>query len=152
MTATRNNRGACHENGSIESPHGHVKQRLLARGSAEFPSVAAYQDFLDTVTAAVNRRNATAIEAERPHLRPLPATAAADYTELWVKVTTASTITVRLVVYSVPARLIGERLRMHLYDAPPGAVPRHRGPAQPPAGLPRPGPSASTTAIWSAGW
>ncbi len=120
MTATRNNRGACHENGSIESPHGHVKrrivQRLLARGSAEFPSVAAYQDFLDTVTAAVNRRNATAIEAERPHLRPLPASAAADYTELWVKVTTASTITVRLVVYSVPARLIGERLRVHLYD------------------------------------
>ncbi len=121
MRPTRNNPGACHENGSIESPHGHLKrrivQRLLARGSAEFPSVASYQDFLDTVTAAVNRRNATAIEAERPHLRPLPVTFAADYTELWVKVTTASTITVRLVVYSVPARLIGERLRVHLYDA-----------------------------------
>lgn len=37
MTATRNNRGACHENGSIEASHGHLKRRieqaLLLRGN-----------------------------------------------------------------------------------------------------------------------
>ncbi len=43
MKATRNNRGAKHENGSIESPHGHLKKRigqaLLLRGSNDFDSV-----------------------------------------------------------------------------------------------------------------
>jgi hypothetical protein len=56
------------------------------------------------------------IEEERPHLQPLPAYPTADYTELWVRVTSSSTIAVRLMVYSVPPRLIGERLRVHLYD------------------------------------
>src|SRR5919108_3855637 len=58
----------------------------------------------------------------RAHRRRTPASStftplpAADYTEVWVRVTTSSTIHVRLMVYSVPARLIGERLRVHLYD------------------------------------
>lgn len=47
MKATRNNPGASHENGSIESPHGHlkrrVKQALLLRGSHDFASVSSYQ-------------------------------------------------------------------------------------------------------------
>ena len=38
MSATRNNRGVAHENGSIESPHGHlkraIKDALLLRGSS----------------------------------------------------------------------------------------------------------------------
>jgi hypothetical protein len=28
MDATRNNRGVAHENGAIESPHGHLKQAI----------------------------------------------------------------------------------------------------------------------------
>ena len=40
MEPTRNNRGVAHENGSIESPHGHLKQAiedaLLLRGSRDF--------------------------------------------------------------------------------------------------------------------
>ena len=51
MDASRNNRGRGHENGSIESPHGHVKRRirqhLALRGSADFDSVADYQAFLN---------------------------------------------------------------------------------------------------------
>jgi hypothetical protein len=44
MTPSRNNPGVAHENGSIEGPHGHLKQALgdalLLRGSivAEFSS------------------------------------------------------------------------------------------------------------------
>ena len=30
MEPTRNNRGVAHENGSIESPHGHLKQAITA--------------------------------------------------------------------------------------------------------------------------
>jgi len=46
MTPTRNNVGVAHENGAIESPHGHLKRaladQLLLRGSRDFavPAVA----------------------------------------------------------------------------------------------------------------
>jgi hypothetical protein len=120
MHPSRNNRGAAHENGAIESPHGHFKRRLgqalLLRGSTEFESLTHYQGWLEGIADKLNHRNRTRIDEERPHLQPLPPTLAADYTELWVRVTSSSTIHVRLMVYSVPARLIGERLRVHLYD------------------------------------
>ena len=120
MQATRNNPGRGHENASIESPHGHLKrriaQRLALRGSTTFASIADYQAFLDACTASINRRNARRITAERAALAPLPCRRAVDYTELVVRVTSSSTIALRRELYSVPARLIGERLRVHLYD------------------------------------
>ncbi|MGD2063307.1 MAG: IS21 family transposase [Nitrospirota bacterium] len=120
MAASRNHPGRGHENGSIESPHGHLKRRLtqalLLRGSHDFDTVADYQLFLDQITATIRRRNHTRIKAERPHLRPLPSTPAVDYTELMVRVSTSSTLQVRRVTYTVPARLIGERLNVHLFD------------------------------------
>lgn len=120
MTPTRNNPGRGHENASIESPHGHfkrrLKQRLTLRGSHEFASLDGYQAFLEEVSAAINRRNASRIAIERGALKPLPSRPGTDYTELTVRVTTSSTIQVRRVLYSVPSRLIGERLRVHLYD------------------------------------
>jgi hypothetical protein len=120
LEASRNNRGRGHENGSIESPHGHLKrrirQRLALRGSADFDSVEAYQAFIDTVTGSINRRNAGRIRTERAHLAPLPFRTGVNYTEALVRVTSSSTFTLRRVLYSVPARLINERLRIHLYD------------------------------------
>jgi transposase InsO family protein len=51
MEPTRNNRGVAHENGSIESPHGHlkkaVKDALLMRGVNDFDDLAAYRRFID---------------------------------------------------------------------------------------------------------
>ncbi len=45
MRPTRNNRGVSHENGAVESPHGHLKRRirqaLLLRGSADFEALEA---------------------------------------------------------------------------------------------------------------
>jgi hypothetical protein len=59
MAPTRNNLGVAHENGSIESPHGHLKKvltdELLLRGSRDFADLAAYRRFVDEV---VGRRNA----------------------------------------------------------------------------------------------
>ena len=50
MEPTRNNRGVAHENGSIESPHGHLKQAiedaLLLRGSRDFDTLDAYRRFI----------------------------------------------------------------------------------------------------------
>ncbi len=120
IEASRNNRGRGHENGAIESPHGHLKrrirQRLALRGSSDFDSIEAYQAFIDSVTAGINKRNAKRIRAEREHLAPLPFRPGVNYTEVVVRVTTSSTFTLRRVLYSVPARLINERLRIHLYD------------------------------------
>jgi hypothetical protein len=120
MTATRNNRGVAHENGAIEGPHGHLKRRieqaLMLRGSHDFDTVGDYQDWLETIVATLNRRNHQLLEAERMHLRALPRRRTRDYSEVVVRVTTSSTITVRCVTYTVPSRLIGERLRVHVYD------------------------------------
>lgn len=120
MQASRNNPGRGHENGSIESPHGHlkrrIKQRLALRGSNDFDSLEAYRAFIGEVAAGINRRNAKRIAAERAQLSALPCRRGVDYTETVVRVTTSSTITLRRELYSVPARLIGERLRVHVYD------------------------------------
>jgi hypothetical protein len=120
MQPTRNNRGLAHENGAIESPHGHLKSAvrdaLLLRGSAQFEDLVAYRRFIDEVVGAHNARNAKRIEAERPFLKPLPAERTSDYEETRVYVTSAGGFTLRKVFYTVPSRLIGHRLRVRLYD------------------------------------
>ena len=120
MRPTRNNRGVAHENGSIESAHGHLKKTvrdaLLMRGSAAFDDLAAYRRFIDEVVAAKNRRNAARIDVERACLQPLPDRRTSDYEETIVTVTSTSGFTLRKVFYTVPSRLIGHRLRVRLYD------------------------------------
>jgi transposase InsO family protein len=120
MTPTRNNRGVGHENGAVESPHGHLKRRiaqaLLLRESADFTSIDDYRQWLDALVGRFNRRCSEALAMERERLQALPARRTTDYSEQVVAVTTSSTIEVRRVLYSVPARLIGERLRLHIFD------------------------------------
>nr|VFK41260.1 MAG: Integrase core domain-containing protein [Candidatus Kentron sp. TC] len=119
MLATRNNRGRAHENGAIESAHGHLKrslrEALAIRGSRDFESVADYQGFIDVITENHNRRRLAAIQAERAALGPLPPNRLPEYSEVFVRVSTSSTIRVAGALYSVPSRLIGKRLRVHLY-------------------------------------
>lgn len=59
LAYSRNNLGVAHENGRVESPHGHLKRRieqaLLLRGSSDFESLAAYQAFLAAVLEQYNR-------------------------------------------------------------------------------------------------
>jgi hypothetical protein len=108
MKPTRNNRGEKHENGSIESPHGHLKRRieqaLLLRGNSEFESHSAYDEFIREVTQQHNRRNAKAITIERTALQKLPTYRTQDYTEITARVSSASTIDVRRVTYTVPSQ------------------------------------------------
>ncbi|PSB48395.1 IS21 family transposase [Cyanosarcina cf. burmensis CCALA 770] len=119
MQPTRNNRGQSHENGAIESSHGHFKQRLhqalLLRGSSDFDSIQSYQDLIDSVVNKLNQRCQGKFELECKHLQPLPLHPDADYEVLGVTVTCHSTITVRCVLYTVPSQLIGHRLTIHLY-------------------------------------
>ena len=66
MRPTRNNRGVAHENGSIESAHGHLKraiaQALLLRGSRQFDDLDAYRALIADI---VGRHNARMIHALR---------------------------------------------------------------------------------------
>src|SRR4051794_29475204 len=64
MEPTRNNRGVAHENGSIESPHGHLKQAIA--GPAQPPEALP-----DTVPVAELRRQrapGNIVDRERPAL------------------------------------------------------------------------------------
>jgi transposase InsO family protein len=120
MEPTRNNRGVAHENGSIESPHGHlkraVKDALLIRGVTDFDDLVTYRRFIDEIVSRKNARHAKRIEAERPALQLLPGRRSGDPEETIVTVTSSGGFTLRKVFYTVPSRLIGHRLRVRLYD------------------------------------
>lgn len=120
MTATRNNRGQAHENGSIEASHGHLKRRLdqalRRRGRRDFASLEEYRDFVAAQVSKHNRRRAGLVEEERRVLQPLPPRRTTDFTLVSADVTRNSTISIDRVTYSVPSRLIGRRLHAHLYD------------------------------------
>jgi len=120
MEPTRNNRGVAQENGSIESPHGHLKQAiedaLLLRGSRDFDTLDAYRRFVDEIVGRRNARNAKRLDLERPALKELPPRRTTDYEETIVIVTSTSGVSLKKVFYSVPSRLIGHRLRVRLYD------------------------------------
>jgi hypothetical protein len=120
MTPSRNNPGLAHENGSIESPHGHLKKALedalLLRGSRDFDDLDAYRRFIDEIVGRQNANNRKRIELERPHLVSLPKRRTADYEEKIVTVTSSGGFILRRVFYTAPSRLIGHRLRVHLYD------------------------------------
>ncbi len=120
LTATRNNRGVAHENGAIEGPHRHWKhrleQQLIQRGSRDFETETEYRQLVAQVSAGLNERPSVQekLAIERLHLRPLPVERFADYEPLVVRVRSTSTIEVRSVTYSVPSRLIGHQLTVHL--------------------------------------
>lgn len=120
MEPTRNNRGVAHENGSIESPHGHLKSAirdaLLMRGTSVFDTLADYRHFIDEIVSRKNSRIARHIDLERAALQTLPEQRTSDYEETIVTVTSSSAFTLRKVFYTVPSRLIGYRLRVRLYD------------------------------------
>jgi transposase InsO family protein len=120
MMPTRNNKGVAHENGSIESSHGHlksaIKDALLMRGSADFADLPTYRRFVDEIVSRRNARNRPRIEAERAQLKALPDRRTSDYEEVGVRVTSSGGFTLRKVFYTVPSRLIGHQLRVRLYD------------------------------------
>ena len=120
MTPTRNNKGVAHENGSIESPNGHLKRAiedaLLMRGSRDFEDLPDYRRFIDEIVGRINMRNAKRIDIERESLRPLPARRTTDYEEVTLRVTSSGGFILRKVFYTVPSRLIGHQLRVRLYD------------------------------------
>jgi len=119
LRATRNNLGVSHENGAIECAHGSFKRRLdqalKLRGSGDFATIKDYQAFLNKVTERLNKRCQSRFKDEQLTLQALPGERFMDYSELSLKVTRSSTLEVKRVLYTVPSRMIGETVRVHVY-------------------------------------
>jgi hypothetical protein len=120
LQPTRNNPGVSHENGSVEAAHGHLKtglrEALELRGSRDFADVAAYQAFLAEFVRTKNARRRAALQLELTAMRPLPRFRTTDFSLATVTVTRSGTISIRGVLYTVPSRLVGCRLKVHIYD------------------------------------
>ena len=120
MAPSRNNRGAAHENGAVEGPHGHLKRALadalLLRGSPDFDSLGEYRALVDEVVGRRNAHHRVRIDVERAVLKPLPRQRTEDFDTARVRVTSSSGFILRRVFYSVPSRLIGHQLTVRLYD------------------------------------
>src|SRR4051812_20960807 len=83
MTPTRNNTGVAHENGAIESQHGHLKrsveQALLLRGSADFDTLDAYRAWIADLIGRRNAGRGKMVQLECAPLRSLPPGRTTDY-------------------------------------------------------------------------
>ena len=109
-----------HENGAIESRHGHLKrvvaQALLLRGNTDFDSLNAYRDWIADLIGRRNARREKLVALERAELSRLPPGRTTDHDEASVRVTSSSGFILRKVFYTVPSRLIGYRLNLRIYD------------------------------------
>ena len=117
---TRNNLGVAHENGAVESPNGHLKDRLdqamRLRGERDFASLDDYRAFVGGIVAVSNAPRAPAIAIERAALAALPRFAGVTWNEGLGTVSRFSLIRVLGLAYMVPSRLIGHRLVVRIYD------------------------------------
>jgi hypothetical protein len=120
MIPTRNTPGEAHENGAIESAHGHLKRALgdalLLRGHRDFNSLANYRGFVDAVIGRHNSGHGKRIDVERASLQKLPSRRVGGGEEHVVTVTSSGGFALKRVFYTAPSRLIGHRLRVRLFD------------------------------------
>lgn len=112
--------GESHQNGDVEALNGALKRRLeqhlLMRGSRDFESVEQYETWLRGVVRAANALRQTRLTEELSTMRPLVVERLKEFTEEDVLVTSWSTVRVKHNTYSVPSRLIGQTLKVHIYD------------------------------------
>ncbi len=111
--------GKANENGDIEQRHFRFKnaldQALMLRGSRDFSSRNEYRSYLDQLFKQLNAGRQSRLTEEMKVIKPLPVRRLNDCKRQRVKVGPSSTIHVQHNVYSVPSRLIGERVDVKIY-------------------------------------
>jgi hypothetical protein len=109
------------ENGDVESLNGVMKRRieqyLLLRGSRDFESVDQYRAFLEGVFEKSNEMRKKRTSEELDNMRLLNVSRLTEYNESTCLVRNSSTVTVDRRIYSVPSRLIGEKVRVRRYES-----------------------------------
>ena len=112
--------GEKEQNGDVESLQGALKRRLeqelLKRSSRDFESVEAWQHFVDDVARKLNTGRGARVAEELAVMRALDADKLPEYVEEEAWVSEWSTIRVRHCAYSVPSRLIGEKVTVRVYE------------------------------------
>jgi hypothetical protein len=93
-----------------------LEQHLLLRGYRDFASEAAYDQFVAEVLTKANGPRTAKVTEELAVMRELPPTRLCEYDEVECRVCSHSTIRVKRVTYSVPARFISRRLRARVYE------------------------------------
>lgn len=120
MVPTRNNKGQKHENGSVESSHGHIKNRiaqeLVLRGSNDFNSVSEYEKWVHDIVKLSNKRNCKDFQTEQLALQPLPKYKTNDYEVKSIKISNLGIIIVKGMRYSVLSSLSGHSATIHIYQ------------------------------------
>lgn len=112
--------GKKHQNGDVESSNRWLKDRLeqhlLLRGNRDFPDRQTYEQWVREVQRQANSQHRVHFLDELKAMRGLSATRLAEYSEHKVRVTSWSTIRVKLKTYSVPSRLIRETVNVRLFE------------------------------------
>jgi len=120
MIPTRNNKGKKHENGSVESSHGHIKNRifqeLIIRGSNDFNSISDYDNWIHEIVKSSNKRNCKDFQAEYLALQALPKYKTNDYEIKSLNVSNLSIIILKGMRYSMPSSLSGHTITAHIYQ------------------------------------
>jgi transposase InsO family protein len=120
MTPRTINVDSPHENGDIESMNGVLKRRinqqLLLRGSRDFGTTDEYRRFLEKVMEKCNRPRRKRLLEEVAVMRLLDVSPLPEYYEETVRVSNWCTVNVGKKPYSVPSRLIGEKVTAYRYD------------------------------------
>jgi Mu transposase, C-terminal domain len=111
--------GHANENGDVEQSHHRFKraldQALMLRGSRDFPTRMAYEEFLGRLFAQLNAGRRDRLAEELPMLRALPGRRLESCKRVQARVDAGSTIHIQGNTYSVASRLIGERVEARLY-------------------------------------
>lgn len=112
--------GAKEQNGDVEAGNGALKRRLeqalLVRGSRDFADQDEYERFVAGVCRKANAGRGPRVAEEIEAMRPLVVERLPEYSELVVPVASTSTIRVKSCAYSVPSRLMGERVRVRVFE------------------------------------
>lgn len=120
MTPRTTGVGKKEQNGDIESLHGVLKRRLrqclLLRGGRDFESVEDYETWVRCVMARSNVGRTKRLNEELAVMKPVTASALPEFQELQSRVTRTSTVRVKSNSYSVPSRLIGETVKVRVYE------------------------------------
>jgi hypothetical protein len=108
------------QNGDVEASNGAIKRRLeqalLLRGSRDFESVEAWQQFIDQVLRKANAGRGRRVGEDLAAMRELAVAKLPEYVEEQVLVTDWSTVRVKHCAYSVPSRLMGAWVKVRIFE------------------------------------
>ena len=112
--------GESNQNGDVESLNGALKRRLhqhlMLRGNADFESVREYEAWIQGVMVQANKSRTDRIKKDMQAMHDVRVSRLVEFKEEDVRVSSRSTIRVKLNTYSVPSRLIGEMVHTRLYE------------------------------------